>query len=352
MGGDKPVRSRGWTAVLIVVVLEVAVLGAVGIYASVAGGPTFESRAWLHKALTPAPAPTPSSPSSQPVAGKPVELDPCELLTVTDINLTVGTRFLQSRASAGPAGDSGVWSDAWWATCHYEPVSGTEGLDLTVYTGPEIGGYEPEDSDRDVPGLGDEAWLIAESSDDSLTLQVRANAVLLSMTYYGTGTEMAEDRLTSFAREAVGRVPAKPEITPKRLGKICEAIPLEGAEEFLGAELVGGRESLTPQSATACSFAGDYGVELWLTAFPKSSVAEQRAFYRDEGERISGIGDEAYVYLDDDSEAIYFVRKGDLALEVICYPAAGEEIEGETRPTADEVTMLKSLLSEEDVVTG
>jgi hypothetical protein len=49
VGGEKSVRRRGWTALLVAVVVEVGVLGAVGIYASVAGGPTFESRRWLAK---------------------------------------------------------------------------------------------------------------------------------------------------------------------------------------------------------------------------------------------------------------------------------------------------------------
>lgn len=363
MGGEKPARRGGWVALLVAVVVEVAVLGAVGIYASVSGGPTFQSRAFLHSALTPSPSSppssppssTPSAPATQPANTEPVELEPCELLSNRDINLSPGQRFLVSRDSAGPAANRGMWSgeQGWWAACFYESISeGADGMELTVFIGPGLGVYQPEDGDRDIPDLGDEAWLIVEPSDPSMTLAVRTAKAFLTLAYIGTTGKETEQRLTTFARRVIDNLPARPEITPKRLGETCEAIPLKGAEAFLGVDLVGGRESTTPQGSTACSFAGDYGAELWLTVLPTFAVDDQRAFYREEGRRVPGIGDEAYVYADGESEPVYFVRKGDLALEVSSYAAIDEEITAKTRPTADEVTMLRSLLPEGDTITG
>ncbi|GAB3400965.1 hypothetical protein [Flindersiella endophytica] len=361
MGGEKPVRSRGWTAVLFVVVIEIAVLGAVGIYASVAGHPTFESRAWLNRALTPAPTPSdsakPPDTGKQPANAKPVELDPCELMRTQDINMTLGTRFQPTRASAGPGGNVGILSgeEGWWTSCLYEDYpQRTEGLEVLVFTGPRLSALEPtkDEDPRAVPGLGEEAWVTKDESESTLILEVRTASAFLSLTEYleDTPADTEERRLTTLARELVGRLPAKPRITPMRLGDTCAAIPLDGGEDFLGVDLVGGRQLLTPGSDTTCTFTGYYGAMLEVTVFVEGSVDGERAFFRGEGKRVAGVGDEAYVYYDELNGPIFFVRDGDLAFSVIYY--TDEEPSDETEPTAAELDLLKSLVADGDVITG
>jgi hypothetical protein len=356
MGGEKSVRRRGWTALVVAVVVEVAVLGAVAIYASVAGGPTFDSRGWLNHALTP--APTPSDQAKRPVDAKPVELDPCELMRTQDINMTLGTRFQPTNASAGPGGNVGILSgeQGWWVSCMYEDYpQRTESLQVLVFTGPQLSALEPADEShpRDVAGLGEEAWVTKDDSDEALVLEVRTASAFLSLREYleDGPTDTAERRMTTLARALVERLPAKPQITPMRLGDTCAAIPLEGSEEFLGVDLVGGRQLRTPGSDTSCTFTGDYGATLDVTVFVEGSVDGERAFFRDVGKRFTGVGDEAYLYNDEESGRIYFVRKGDLVLEVFCYLVDDEPLD-EPQPTSAELEMLRSLLSEGDVVTG